>query len=76
MINYIVGCFLSVAFGLVIGSTIVKSVGGDEQVKVLNNTLENISALKKDCEKSLQRDKECVMVFEFVPVDNGAGGEG
>jgi len=25
---------------------------------------------KRDCEKSLPRDKVCVMVFDYVPVEN------
>lgn len=34
------------------------------------NQIENMENLKRDCEKSLPRDKVCVMVFDYVPVEN------
>jgi len=37
---------------------------------VIGNSIENMENLKRDCEKSLPRDKVCVMVFDYVPVEN------
>jgi hypothetical protein len=39
------------------------------QLPIVNNTLANLGALKKDCEKDLPRSKECIMVYDFVAVD-------
>jgi len=39
------------------------------KLPIVNNTLANLGALKKDCEKDLPRSKECVMVYDFVAVD-------
>lgn len=38
--------------------------------KAIGNERINIENLKRDCEKSLPRDKECVMVFDFVSAEN------
>lgn len=35
---------------------------------LIGNDIENIRALKIDCEKSLPRDQECILIYEFVPV--------
>jgi hypothetical protein len=32
--------------------------------------LQRLQEFKRDCEKSLPRDKVCVMVFDYVPVEN------
>jgi hypothetical protein len=36
---------------------------------IVNNTFENLAALKSECESDLTRAKECVMVYDFVAVD-------
>jgi hypothetical protein len=36
---------------------------------ITGNSVENMQNLKLECEKSLPRDKECVMVFDFVAVE-------
>ncbi len=44
----------------------------NEQVKIntaIGNSIQNMENLKRDCEKSLPRDKECVMVFDFVAAE-------
>ena len=41
----------------------------EREVAVIGNTIEAMQKIKYDCEKSLPRDKECVMVFDFVPVE-------
>jgi len=37
--------------------------------RVANNSIKNMESLKLECEKSLQRNKECVMVFDFVQAE-------
>jgi hypothetical protein len=37
--------------------------------RVANNSIETMDSLKRECEKSLPRDKECVMVFDFIPAE-------
>lgn len=32
--------------------------------------LQRLQELKRDCEKSLPREQECVMVFTFEPLEN------
>lgn len=39
-------------------------------VPTLGNSIENMENLKRDCEKSLPRDKECVLVFDYVSAEN------
>jgi len=56
--------------GFACGSLAGKSFSDGKIEKVANNTLENMENLKRDCEKSLPRDKVCVMVFDYVPVEN------
>ena len=34
--------------------------------RVANNSIKNMESLKLECEKSLPRNKKCVMVFDFV----------
>jgi hypothetical protein len=36
--------------------------------RLINNQAENLEALKADCEKDLPRNRECVLVYEYVPV--------
>jgi len=47
-------------------------VTSDERKRLIAVTGQNVTALetaKSDCEKKLPRDKECVMVFYFIPVE-------
>jgi len=41
----------------------------DDIIPVLGNSIENMENLKRDCEKSLPRNKECVMVYDFVALE-------
>lgn len=62
-------CFVILC--LAIGSSaysFYSSVGDDDIIPSIGNSIENIEQLKRDCEKSLPRNQECVMVYEFVPV--------
>jgi len=36
--------------------------------RLINNKAENLEALKADCEKDLPRNRECVLVYEYVAV--------
>jgi len=57
MIKFISGVFVgALLVGLLAKSTIGEGIG-------------NVWLVKYDCEKTLPRDKECVMVFDFVPVE-------
>lgn len=48
---------------------IIKCEKYNGTLPIVNNTLANLGALKKDCEKDLPRSKECVMVYDFVAVN-------
>jgi hypothetical protein len=37
--------------------------------KLVGNTAENLTAIKHECEKDLPRNRECVLVYDYVPVD-------
>lgn len=37
---------------------------------ITNSNYKSMSQLKRDCEKSLPRDKECVLVFDYVSAEN------
>lgn len=37
--------------------------------KLVGNTAENLKAIKRECEKDLPRNRECVLVYDYVPVD-------
>jgi len=44
----------------------------DERQRLITATGSNVAALetaKRECEKSLPRNKECVMVFDFVQAE-------
>ena len=44
------------------------SIINEEEFRLLIvNEIENIRSLKEDCEKSLPRDQECVLIYEYVP---------
>lgn len=58
---------LFVVCGLLIWA-LVDATRGFE--KVTGSDYKSMSSLKRDCEKSLPRDKVCVMVFDYVPVEN------
>lgn len=46
----------------------VSSIINEEDIGILTgNKIENIRSLKEDCEKSLPRDQECVLIYEYVP---------
>jgi hypothetical protein len=47
-----------------------ESIDKDDVIPALGNSIENMENLKRDCEKSLPRDKVCVMVFDYVEVTN------
>jgi len=50
----------------------VAYVAVDERQRLIAATGQNVTALearKLECEKSLPRDKECVMVFDFVQAE-------
>lgn len=57
-------------------SSIIRDIGLSDMYwkwkieKVANNSIENMENLKRDCEKSLPRDKECVLVFDYVSAEN------
>lgn len=36
---------------------------------LINNSLDNLNVLKRECEKDLPRNSECVLVYDYVPVD-------
>lgn len=64
---------LLIAAILGIGSctyTVVSSPDEDDVIPAIGNSIENMENLKRDCEKSLPRDKVCVMVFDYIPVEN------
>lgn len=56
-------CFCSFMIGVTLSDSDFESV--------INNTLENMENLKRDCEKDLPRSKQCVLVYEYVPVVKG-----
>lgn len=60
---YIIGCACSLLMGFIMGVNHMQ----ERITPELGNSISNIGALKIDCEKSLPRDQECVMVFDFVP---------
>lgn len=37
---------------------------------ITNSNYKSMASMKADCEKSLQRDKECVLVFDYVSAEN------
>lgn len=37
--------------------------------KLVGNTAENLTAIKRECEKDLPRNRECVLIYDYVPVD-------
>ena len=46
----------------------VSSIINEEEFRLLiASEIENIRSLKEDCEKSLPRDQECVLIYEYVP---------
>lgn len=56
-----IGIFL---FGVYIGVVLIGIIASN----VLGGGLGNFAITKNKCEKSIPRDQECVMVFDFVPV--------
>lgn len=60
LIGGFVGDFLAKSDAEKSGLTIEKLVG---------NTAENLTAIKRECEKDLPRNRECVLVYDYVPVD-------
>lgn len=49
--------------------SVITSPDDDDIIPEIGNSIENIRAIKKGCEASIPRDKECVMVFDFVPTN-------
>ena len=66
-IIFLVIC-LSVS-SVILGINISHGYENERAEKVIGNSIENMENLKSDCEKSLPRNKECAMVFDFVPVE-------
>lgn len=48
--------------------SVYSQIGESDIVPAIGNSIENIKQMKADCEKQLPRNKECVMVYDFVPV--------
>lgn len=44
------------------------STDSGDLIPEIGISIEDMSSLKKECEKSIPRDQECVMVYEFVPL--------
>ena len=62
----VIGICLS---SVIAGINISHRYENERAEKALGNSIENIENIKRDCEKSLPRNKECAMVFDFVPVE-------
>lgn len=63
--------YLIISVVAILGFSLFGKIFNDADKKIIpaiGNSIENIEALKSDCEKSLPRDQECVMVYDFVPV--------
>lgn len=59
-----------VLLSALLGAGIAAIYSNTRIVPALGNSIENMENLKRDCEKSLQRDKECVLVFDYVSAEN------
>jgi len=46
-----------------------ESIDKDDVIPALGNSIETMENLKSECEESLPRNKECVMVFDFVQAE-------
>ena len=64
--NGMVFFFMLAAIELLIIATLLAEVQQFE--RLINNKAENLEALKADCEKDLPRNRECVLVYEYVAV--------
>lgn len=64
--NGMVFFFMLAAIYLLIIATLLAEVQQFE--RLINNKAENLEALKADCEKELPRNRECVLVYEYVAV--------
>ena len=62
----VIGLAIS-SFGL--GVNVSHKYDNERVEKASGNSIENMENLKRDCEKSLPRDKVCVMVFGYVPAE-------
>jgi len=66
--NGMVFFFMLAVIELLIIATLLAEV---QQFELLiNNKAENMEALKADCEKELPRNRECILVYEYVAVSN------
>lgn len=74
---FIYFCFwvcASFVFGSIVGT--VTSNKGESRINLMEqkvnyligNDLKNLERLKNDCESKLDSNKECVMIYDFVPV--------
>jgi len=60
----------SIAFSsFYLGVTVAHRALNERAEKASGNSIDNMENLKRECEKSLPRDKECVMVFDFVQAE-------
>lgn len=59
-----IGVFL---LGVYIGAIIIGIIA----TNVIGGGPGSFAIIKYECQKSIPRDQECVMVYEFVPVKTG-----
>jgi hypothetical protein len=69
IIYFMYGCIVVAILG--VGSCSynwITSPDDDDVIAALGNSIKNIESLKRDCEKDLPRNEECVLIYEFIPV--------
>lgn len=54
-------------FGVYIGVIVIGIIAAN----VIGDGLGSVAIIKRECEQSIPRDQECVMVYEFVPAKTG-----
>lgn len=71
IVLFVSGCDVACFSKRELSDSLVKEIKEkmeDREIRIIGNTLENIESLKRDCEKDLPREQECVLIYEFVPV--------
>ena len=53
----------------VLGVNVSHKYDNERAEKALGSSIENMENLKRDCEKSIPRNKVCAMVFDYAPVE-------